>query len=430
MTTTAPTAPMDAGRGSRLHGLDTLRSGALGLGILLHALMPFLPGGGWLVVDSKSNFAALAGVYGIHLFRMVLFMLLAGYFGRMVLHRRGVGAYVKDRAFRIGLPVIAFYPLAVLPLGLLMVVNVALRGAALPEDPRSAPAWIPDVFLAFSPGHLWFLVVLLQCVLITVILRAVGLRLLGRDQAGRTAQGVGRVLSSPVGVVVLAVPYLIGLLLQGDVQAGITEPLTILPEPAPLFAYLSAFLAGWFLHALPGSLQRITAQWPVQLAAAVLLTVAGWLLFDIPVPPAVHGGVMALAGWAWTFALIGLCLRFLSRESRVVRYLADASYWSYLMHLPIVLGLGILFADLDWPIMVKLILTCAITAAILLLSYDLLVRSTWIGKWLNGRQHPRALFSTVAPPRLDESRGAGRNTAATVEVGQGESPDRREDAPS
>lgn len=426
MTSLAPTQTV--GRRDRLHGLDMLRCGALGLGILLHALMPFMPGIPWLVVDAKASWVTAGAIYWIHLFRMVLFMMLAGYFGRMVLQRRGAGSYVKDRALRIGLPTIAFYPLAVLPLGLLVILNMRVRGEGLPpDDPRPKPDWLPDLVLA--PGHLWFLVLLLQCVLITVVLRAVALRLLGRDRGDRIAQRVGQVLSSPVGVVVLAVPYLITLLRQDDVQGGITEPLTILPELTPLIAYLSAFLGGWFLHARSGALQRITAQWPIQLAAATVLSVVGFVFSIVPVPAVLHGAVMALAGWAWTFALVGLCLRFLNRESHVVRYLADASYWSYLLHLPIVVGLGILFADLNWPILVKLTLTCTITAAVLLLSYDLLVRCTWVGRWLNGRRHPRVLFPSGG--RGSSRRGSVSregNTADVFSVGAGEQ--RREETPS
>lgn len=44
----------------------------------------------------------------IHLFRMMLFMLLTGYFGRMVALRRGLDDYFRDRAKRILLPVVVF----------------------------------------------------------------------------------------------------------------------------------------------------------------------------------------------------------------------------------------------------------------------------------------------------------------------------------
>ncbi|MFC2686084.1 MAG: acyltransferase, partial [Arachnia propionica] len=72
-----------------------------------------------------------------------------------------------------------------------------------------------------------------------------------------------------------------------------------------------------------------------------------------------------------------------------IRYLADASYWMYLVHLPLLVLFEIPLADLGWPILVKLLLTWAVTTAVLLITYELLVRHTWLGAWLNGRRYPR-----------------------------------------
>lgn len=71
-----------------------------------------------------------------------------------------------------------------------------------------------------------------------------------------------------------------------------------------------------------------------------------------------------------------------------MRYLADASYWMYLIHMPILLACEVLVAGSPLPIIVKLLFTLTVTFAILLVSYHFLVRSTWLGKWLNGRRHP------------------------------------------
>lgn len=379
---------------TRLHGLDALRAGALSLGIVLHSVMPFVPGLPWLINDSVTSGAAIVPMYVIHLFRMVVFMLLAGYFGRMVLHRRGTGSYVKDRLLRIGLPVIAFWPVAVLLLGILAGVGATVRGVAMPEPPP-APPGAPQALLQFTPGQLWFLVVLLQCVAITVVVRAIAVKLLGADRSARISERIGGLLSSPVGVLVATVPYLICLLLQRDSQSGVIAPTTILPEVAPLIAYLGAFLTGWFLHARSDSMGHITRQWPVHLGVAVVLTIVGFLVTPGQVSLPVHAIVIALAGWTWTFALIGLCTRFLRREIPAVRYLADASYWSYLLHLPLLVGIEILLADQPWPILLKLIITWAIAAIVLLGTYDLFVRSTWLGKWLNGHRRPRALGQLI-----------------------------------
>jgi glucan biosynthesis protein C len=385
-------APTDGTATGRIHGLDTLRAFALGLGIVLHALMPFLPGAPWLFSDSRSSPVLHIAVDWIHLFRMVLFMTLAGFFGRMVLHRRGSGAYVKDRLLRIGLPALAFWPVAVASLGVVVAVGASMRHTS-EQVSAPLPEGVPGLLMLFSPAHLWFLYVLLECALITVVVRAIVVRLLGPVRSARVAERVGNLLSAPAGVAVAAVPYLACLVMQGTTFGGIREPYTILPSATALIAYLGAFLVGWFLHARSGSLQRIARGWQVQLAAAVILAIVVQLLPSDTTPLLLHASLMALAGWTWVFALIGLSVRFLHRESRSMRYLADASYWCYLMHLPILIAVGLAVSELDWPIVIKIGVTCAVTGSLLLGSYDLFVRSSWIGKWLNGRRMPRTILT-------------------------------------
>src|SRR5690625_6985846 len=90
---------------------------------------------------------------------MVLFMTLAGYFARMVLHRRGAGAFLRDRAKRILLPVVVFAPIMVV-----MVIATVSAGVALgliPEPAGAAPeqATGPDPGLlgVRTRSHLWVL---------------------------------------------------------------------------------------------------------------------------------------------------------------------------------------------------------------------------------------------------------------------------------
>ena len=66
----------------------------------------------------------------------------------------------------------------------------------------------------------------------------------------------------------------------------------------------------------------------------------------------------ALSIWYWTFGLLGAAVRFFSRRSPVRRYLADASYWFYLVHLPIVFALQVLLMNvpLHWTLKFPLIL--------------------------------------------------------------------------
>ena len=122
------------------------------------------------------------------------------------------------------------------------------------------------------------------------------------------------------------------------------------------------------------------------LCGGVALALAAWAP---SLPRLATASLVAVASWLLVYGMLGLGVRFLNREHPGVRYLADASYWMYLMHLPLLVAIEIPLADLSWPILVKLAATWAITLALLLLSYHWLVRSTWLGAWLNGRRHPR-----------------------------------------
>ncbi len=98
----------------RLHALDAVRAYALLLGVVLHSIAGFLqdfPIAAW--VDTPSTTAAVI-YYVIHIFRMSAFFLMAGFFARMVVERRGMKAFVKDRAKRIAIPLFLFGPVTLI----------------------------------------------------------------------------------------------------------------------------------------------------------------------------------------------------------------------------------------------------------------------------------------------------------------------------
>lgn len=375
-------------RGGRLHGLDAVRAGALLLGIVLHALMPFAAEIPWMVTDARRAHWPIAVISAIHLFRMTLFMVMAGYFGRIVCRRRGARGYLLDRIKRIGLPAFAFWPVAVMPLGLLAVWHASRVGVAVVRPDLPGGRQLPE----FNLGHLWFLWVLLQCVVVTLAVRAV-VRRFAPDLAERVAGRVARWLVVPGGVVLATVPYAITTNLQRD-ASGVVSPTTVMPDPVALVAHLGAFAVGWVLAHDRGALARLGGQaWGhfavavVAVAAALVTTQA--IPIGVRVPQPVWSTLLALAGWTSAYALVGLAIRYLTTERGWIRYLADASYWMYLMHLVVLTLFEVMLAPLGWPVPVKLVTNLGLTTVILLVSYHLLVRSSWLGGWLNGHRRPR-----------------------------------------
>ncbi|RRD46350.1 acyltransferase family protein [Tessaracoccus sp. OH4464_COT-324] len=364
---------------SRVHGLDALRGFALLLGVVLHGLLPFAPGELWLVNDRWESFWAVAAIGPIHMFRMALFLMLAGYLGRGALRRRGPKGYFWDRFRRLLLPLFAFWPIAVLPLAFFAVQDAARRGVEV-QSPEGG---------GFPTAHLWFLWVLFECVLLALLAHSVVALLRRAHTVEAAMQRLAHLMLLPGGVLLAAAPYVASMWLQ-DTTQGIVAPVGLTPEPAGLVGYGGAFLVGWVLSTAPDGLARLARQWPAHLAVAVACSVAlvahdGW-------PHPLIWALYGVGGWCWVYALTGIAVRHLDAERPWVRYLADASYWIYLLHLLPLLGLELLVADLPWPMVVKLAAVWLPSLALLLVTYDLLVRSTWVGTWLSGRRHPRVLL--------------------------------------
>ncbi len=105
-------------------------------------------------------------------------------------------------------------------------------------------------------------------------------------------------------------------------------------------------------------------------------------------------GIYALGTWLIIFGSMGFFLRFFANSSPIVRYCADSSYWLYLIHFPILWQINMLVADIPWHWLLKSLFYVLVSFAIMMPSYHYLVRSTWVGKLLNGRTYPlRPWFS-------------------------------------
>lgn len=388
--------------GERLHALDAVRGAALLLGIAFHATLSFLPGVQlWAAMDSHRT-VALAGVfYVLHVFRMTTFFLIAGFFAHLTFHRRGQAAFIRDRLKRIALPLMVGWPILFAAIVAVTLWAAAqANGGVLPKAPPPGPPAPP---LAFPLTHLWFLYLLLILYALTLAGRALVARV---DAQGRVAaladRAIAGLMSSPLGPIALAVPLTLAFAVNRPwlMWFGIPTPdNSLIPNLPALVGFGAAFLFGWVLHRQASLIRKLEGRWALNLALAVLL-IGGCLAYVglrpviVPAPQAwptlAYGGAYALASWCGTFAVIGLALRFLAGPSRVRRYVADASYWLYLVHLPLVMALQTAVARLDWPWQVKYPLILAVAFPLMFASYQLMVRHTFIGAILNGRRQPRA----------------------------------------
>ena len=383
----------------RLHGLDALRGTALLLGVVLHASMSYFPVTIWIVPDTDNSPVASAIFFAIHLFRMTSFFLIAGLFAHMMLNRRGTFGFIKDRLIRIAGPLATFWTpvLAAIIAGLVWMAAIR-NGGSIPTDGPPPP---PLTLETFPLTHLWFLWVLLILYVAMLVLRA-PFAMADRDGGwGRFVDRITGALIGPWTPALMAAPLAIAFWLAPNWTPffGIPTPDTgLVPNPVALTAFGTAFGLGFLLDRRRDLLVRIERLWPVFTVVALGVGTAAMVMVGGPVPElapvtdpelkAPLAAVMALAVFASTFAVLSLALRFASGHSAIRRYLADASYWVYIVHLPLVMVGQILVVNEAWPWFVKFGVVVGGTMAISLLTYELLVRHSFVGRWLNGRRIP------------------------------------------
>ncbi len=197
---------------------------------------------------------------------------------------------------------------------------------------------------------------------------------------------------------------------SGHGEFGPDTSMGLLPMPHVLTYYAIFFFLGALYFDADDAEGRLGSTWrwllPVTLLIVFPLALEfatgtfGWR--DHLLPPDVHhlAATLLQASYAWlmTFGAIGLFRSILTREKPWIRYLSDSSYWMYLAHLPLVIAAQAAIRSWPGPALVKLTLLSVVMTGFLLLTYQTLVRYTWIGVFLNGKRTRQKRTATLNPP--------------------------------
>lgn len=383
--------------GERWHDLDAVRAFALLLGVVLHGVMSFMEPRIWIVADTVTDSGANVAFYVIHMFRMITFFVLAGFFARMMLEKRGIGGFIANRLKRVGIPLVAFWPIVMAAIIAIMIIaNMPAPGsAAAAAPPAPPPAFSVQTF---PLSHLWFLYALLLLYTGALLIKIVTDVLHVGNVLGQVLDRViGMLTKSDLITAVLALPVAV-VFYSNDAWMmwfGIQTPDTgLIPNLMAVAGFATAFKFGWWLNRRADLLDHLASR--VWLYGPAAIAGTWWCLSTVgkmPVlaPTAGHDHplycmIYPLTAWAWTFALIGGARLLLRKENPMVRYLADASYWVYIVHVPLLLVFQYLVKDMAAEVEYKAAIVLVGTMTIALISYALMVRYTFIGTILNGRR--------------------------------------------
>ncbi len=117
---------------ARRTDLDALRGIAMLLGIVLHALLSFIPTP-WPVQDTHQNSFFFIPYAAIHMFRMPLFFLISGFFTMFILQRHGLSGMVRQRVQRILFPLLLAL-ITIIPVDNLIKKEARMLHAPVPAE--------------------------------------------------------------------------------------------------------------------------------------------------------------------------------------------------------------------------------------------------------------------------------------------------------
>lgn len=384
--------------GIRYHYMDNLRAIAMLAGVFFHAALAYSPlmSDVWLSADPQSSPVVDVVSWFMHLFRMPLFFLIAGFFACYLVEKRGAAGFLKNRTLRILIPFVLFLP--VIWFTLAAGVGWALANVENPSPMLGVIAWMATMPDAPPPPvtttHLWFLYNLCMFYVVYVTL----------EKTGVLSSRWAAVLTSPK-FLVFGLPLLIAPALAGQWSPH-PAPEQFVPQLWSFGFYGFFFLIGVQFFRRKELIEELRPYAPWLTATSVVLYAV--VYYYLPTSLSLQEALAVMQGVPVDAKQIGLgvleaiiavhmtlvCLvagkRFMDRANPAVRYIADSSYWVYIVHLPLVFFIQYLLLDTHWNLWIEFAISSFGTLAIGLISYAVFVRYTPIGWLLNGRRGRQA----------------------------------------
>jgi fucose 4-O-acetylase-like acetyltransferase len=394
---------MNAKGGQRHHHVDAIRVSAILLLIPYHAARYVQKGfGGSRVADSA--------VWFVHSWHMPLFFAVSGFVAAGALQRSGAARQIRAKLTRLGIP-LAVGMLTVVPLANFAVIEAAALRPRSQALPAGRELTVGNLF-NLTPRHLWFLAYLLLISLLAIGVWAVLQR--APSLRSNTKRFYRTVMESPLAIPLLATTSAAILFTKSGWAAGGSAAASLVPVPTLLAYYVLFFVFGFLLGGQPDLIERMKRGAAIRLGLGVACAPLAFLLFydsaDFTGNVGVDGALVSDGGlrflgllcvglvcWLVLFGTWGMLARYVRSSSRALRYLSDASFWIYLIHIPFLVALQSALAETGLGVAPRWLLTVTGTLALSFGSYALIVRRSAIGRFLHGPRRRAGKESDSAP---------------------------------
>lgn len=338
---------------TRRHDVDWLRTIALGLLIIYHASISFQPWAAFIGFPQNSETLEEMWIFMglLNVWRIPILFVISGMGVRFAMERRNWKQLLKDRTVRILVPFV-FGIFTVVPAFIYIILKF-----------YNAP---PAYTIEF--GHLWFLANIFAYVLLLLPI----MYYLKNRPNNILFRGLAKMLNWPVLIILVALPLML--------EAWLVDPETYSAYAMSAHGFwlgLVCFGLGFLFISLKEQFWNAVARsrW-VTLLVAFSLYAVRFLVYMFEGMP---NWLTALESMSWILAIIGFGSLYLNKPSNSLRYLNQAVYPVYIIHMPVLFVLMYLVLPLTLSAWLKFGVMVVGTLAICLVLYELAIkRIKWI----------------------------------------------------
>ncbi len=358
------------------------------LGIFLHTALTYsiVDHPSWPIHSNKENAIFFDWLFGvIHMFRMPIFFIVSGFFSAFLVYHRSPILMIKNRINRILIPFLIFLFLLT-PISIIFIKYsvLILNGGMLYGSIISVLESIsPFMLIPFSTMHLWFLYYLILfsffVFFIHFTLKKFSIRL------DKTIVLFDYILSHQF-LKISLLPIITYLILFISGNSFIEASTAFTPNVSTFVFYFTFYFFGWILFKSKKLIIYFSGgAWTYTFLGIVCFSLS--FIYSENLEPNYLMIINSFSTWMFVFGIISGFIKYLNSHNRYMRYLLDASYWIYLIHLPLTILLPGLMHSINISIYLKFTCIILATFSISIVSYHFLVRKTIIGQLLNGKKY-------------------------------------------
>lgn len=338
----------------------------------------------WQINDTQRSAGMTQFMFFTSLWHMPLLFLLSGMGTAFALGFRTAQQYVKERVYRLLIPLI-FGMLVLVPLQVYYdrLNKLSFQGSYL----KFYPVYFEQAYSHKDVDwhHLWFLGYLF---IFSVL--ALPLFLYLKQEAGQRFTTRLACLCQRSGAIFLfAIPLAITEVTLRAKWPGSHNPLH---DWANFICFLAFFIYGYFLVSDVRFESTINKHGTISLILAIALTSIifiwganspnpaydyspGYILYQI---------IHSLNSWFWIVAILSLGKKYLNVKTKVLRYANEAVLPFYIVHQTAIILIGFYVVKWNTSIMVKFLIISTTSLLMTIALYDLLIKRTKVTRFLFG----------------------------------------------